>query len=209
MKLAIFGATGGTGRLLVEQALAAGHEVIAFARTPSKLTEQHERLVIIQGDLTDAAAIERALCRMEAVISALGPRGNDASRPITRGTLNILAAMKKHGVRRLVLSSTPSARDPNDVPDLRFKLAVGLVRLVLRSAYEDIVSTAQAVRASDVDWTIVRASMLSDAPRTGAVRVGYVGRAVGMRISRSDLAEFMLKQVLDTAYLRQSPAVSN
>lgn len=209
MKLAIFGATGGTGRLLVEQALAAGHEVIAFARTPSKLTAQHERLVIIQGDLTDAAAIERALCRMEAVISALGPRGNDASRPITRGTLNILAAMKKHGVRRLVLSSTPSARDPNDVPDLRFKLAVGLVRLVLRSAYEDIVSTAQAVRASDVDWTIVRASMLSDAPRTGAVRVGYVGRAVGMRISRSDLAEFMLKQVLDTAYLRQAPAVSN
>ena len=146
MKLAVFGATGGTGKQLVEQALAAGHEVVAFARDPSKLTTRHERLRIVPGDVTDQAAVECAVNGVEAVISVLGPRGNDRSKPITRGTQNILAAMKKYGVRRFVLSSTPSASDPNDLPDFRFKIVIGLVRLTLRSAYEDIVNTASRAR---------------------------------------------------------------
>ncbi len=209
MKLAIFGATGGTGKQLVEQALAAGHEVVAFVRDPSKLTTRHERLTIVPGDVTDQAAVESVVNGVEAVISVLGPRGDDRSKPITRGTQNILAAMKKYGVRRFVLSSTPSASDPNDLPNFRFKIAIGLVRLTLRSAYEDIVNTAQVVRASDCDWTIVRVSMLTDAPKTGVVKVGYVDKAMGMRLSRADMAEFMLKQVQDTKYLRQAPAISN
>jgi len=209
MKLAVFGATGGTGKQLVEQALAAGHEVVAFARSPSKLTTRYERLTIVPGDVTDQAAVECAMNRVETVISVLGPRGKDRSRPITRGTQNILAAMKKYGVRRLAVSSTPSASDPNDSPDLRFKIAIGLVRLALRSAYEDIVNTARVVRASDRDWTIVRVSMLTDAPKTGIVEVGYVDKAMGMHLSRADLADFMLKQVQDTKYLRQAPATSN
>jgi len=209
MKLAVFGATGGTGKQLVEQALAAGHEVVAFARDPSKLTTRHERLTIAPGDVTDQAAVECAVNGVEAVISVLGPRDNDRSKPITRGTQNILAAMKKYGVRRFVLSSTPSASDPNDLPDFRFKIAIGLVRLTLRSAYEDIVNTAQVVRASDCDWTIVRVSMLTDAPKTGVVKVGHVGKTMGMRLSRADLAEFMLEQVQDAKYLRQAPAISN
>jgi len=209
MKLAVFGATGGTGKQLVEQALAAGHEVVAFARDPSKLTTRHERLTIAPGDVTDQAAVECAVNGVEAVISVLGPRDNDRSKPITRGTQNILAAMKKYGVRRFVLSSTPSASDPNDLPDFRFKIAIGLVRLTLRSAYEDIVNTAQVVRASDCDWTIVRVSMLTDAPKTGVVKMGHVGKTMGMRLSRADLAEFMLEQVQDAKYLRQAPAISN
>lgn len=209
MKLAIFGATGGTGRQLVEQALAMGHEVVAFVRDPSKLTTRHERLTIVPGTVTDQAAVESAVNGVEAVISVLGPRGNDRNKPITRGTQNILTAMEEYGVRRFVLSSTPSASDPNDSPDFRFKIAIGLVRLVLRSAYEDIVNTAQVVRASDCDWTIVRVSMLTDAPKAGSVKVGYVDKKMGMRLSRADLAEFMLKQVQDTKYLRQAPAISN
>ena len=109
----------------------------------------------------------------------------------------------------MIISSTPSAGDPNDLPDLRFKIVIGLVRLVLRSAYEDIVNTAQVVRASDCDWTIVRVSMLTHAPKTGRVKVGYVDKAMGMRLSRADMAEFMLKQVQDTTYVRQAPAISN
>ncbi len=209
MRLTVFGATGGAGKQLVEQALAAGHEVVAFVRDPSKLTTRHERLTIVQGDVTDQAVVERAVNGADAVISALGPRRDTRSKLITRGTQNILAAMKKHGVRRLVLTSTPSANDPNDSLDFRFKIAVGLIRLMARSAYEDIVNTAQVVRASDCDWTIVRVSALSDAPKTGRVKVGYVGKAIGMRLSRADLAEFMLKQVQDTRYLRQAPAISN
>jgi len=126
MKLTIFGATGATGRQLVEQALAAGNQVVAYARNPSKISTSHEHLVIVQGELTDTAAIEFAVCGADAVISVLGPRpGEDSqSSPLTRGTVNILAAMQKPNMRRLIITSTPSASDPNDLPDFKFKVLV-------------------------------------------------------------------------------------
>jgi uncharacterized protein YbjT (DUF2867 family) len=210
MRLTIFGATGGAGRQLVEQALAAGHQVVAFVRNPSKLATRHERLTIVQGELADQAAIERAVSGADAVISVLGPRGGSEGKPITRGMQNILAAMKQQDVRRLIISSTPSASDPNDLPDPKFRALVALVRLTMRAAYEEIVGVAEAVRKSDRDWTIVRVSMLNDNPGSGKVRVGYLGKGeVGVRISRADMAGFMLKQVQDTGYLRQAPVISN
>jgi nucleoside-diphosphate-sugar epimerase len=204
VKLAIFGATGGTGKLLVEQALDSGYEVVVLVRDPTQLTAKHQHLTVVSGDVTDSAVVGRVVAGAEAIISVLGPRANNKGKPITLGTQNILAAMKKHGVRRIILSSTPSAFDPDDVPDLRFKLAIGMIRLVARFAYEDIVSTARAIRESDRDWTIVRVSMLSNARKTG-----IVSRDMGMHITRADLAEFLLKQVQDTKYLRQAPAISN
>jgi putative NADH-flavin reductase len=209
MKLTIFGATGGTGKQLIEQALASGHQVVAFVRDPSRLTTRHDHLTILQGELVDQAAIEHAVLGADAVISALGPRRGAKDKSITRGTENILAAMNKHGVRRIVVTSTPSARGPNDMPDFKFKLAVRMIQLMARGAYEDIVNTAQVVRTSDRDWTIVRVSILVDAPKTGVVKVGHVNKEMGMRITRADLAEFVLKQVQDTKYLRQAPAISN
>jgi len=123
---------------------------------------------------------------------------------------NILAAMEKHGVRRLIISSTPSAGDPNDLPDFRLKVLVALVRLTMRAAYEEIVGVAETVRKSDCDWTIVRVSTLNDNPGSGKVRVGYLGKGeVGVWISRADMAGFMLKQAQDTTYLRQAPVISN
>jgi putative NADH-flavin reductase len=210
MKLTIFGATGGTGKQLIEQALAAGHRVVAFVRNPSKINTRHEYLTIVQGELADQAMIERAVSGADAVISVLGPRGDSRSKPITRGTQNILAVMKKQGVRRLIISSTPSASDPNDLPDFKFKVLVTLVRLTMRAAYEEIISVAETVRMSDRDWTIVRVSLLNNNPKSGKVKVGYLGKGeVGVRISRADMAEFMLKQVQDTKYLRQTPVISN
>ena len=201
--------SGGTGKQLVVQALAAGHQVVAFVRDPSKLTTRHDHLTILQGELTNPETIEHAVLGTDAVISALGPRRGTRDKSITRGTENILSAMVKHGVRRMVITSTPSARDPNDVPDFRFKLAVRMIQLIARGAYEDIVNTAKVVRTSDRDWTIVRVSMLVDALKTGVVKVGYVNKEMGTRITRADLAEFMLKQVQDSTYLRQAPAISD
>lgn len=152
---------------------------MAFVRDPAKLTLRHEHLTIIEGELADQATLERAVLGAEAVISALGPRRGAKDKPITRGTENILAAMDEHGVRRIVITSTPSARDPNDAPDFKFKFAVRLIQLIARGAYEDIVATAQVMRASDRDWTIVRVSMLVDAPKTGVVKVGYVNEDSG------------------------------
>jgi putative NADH-flavin reductase len=212
MKLVIFGASGATGRLLVEQALAGGNKVVAFARNPLKIKASSEHLTIVQGELTEAAAIERAISGAEAVISVLGPRpGEDSqSKPLTQGMRNILAAMQNTGVHRLIISSTPSASDPNDLPDLRFKLLVGLIKTAMRPAYEEIVNVARLVRESDTEWTIVRMSMLNNNPGSGKIRAGYLGKKqVGTNISRADLAAFLLEQVQDTTYLRQAPALSN
>ena len=211
-KLTIFGATGATGKQLIEQALAAGNHVVAFARDPSKIGASREHLTIVQGELAYTEAIERAIIGSDAVISVLGPRpGEDIkSKPLTRGMQNILAAIQNTGVRRLIISSTPSASDPNDLPDLKFKVLVSLIKSAMRPAYEEIVSVARLVCESDTDWTIVRVSMLNNNPGSGVIRAGYLGKKqVGTNISRADLASFMLSQVKDRTYLRQAPALSN
>lgn len=210
MKITIFGATGETGRQLVEQALAAGHEVVAYVRNPTKLTVNHELLKVIQGELADASLIESAVSGANAVMSTLGPRGGSKNKPITQGMQNIIVAMKKQGVNRLIITSTLNAKDPNDKPDFKTKALVHLVKLTMHDAYEDIVSVVETVRNSDLDWTIVRLTMLNNDSKSGKFKVGYVGTGkVGTWISRADIADFMLKQVEQTEYLRQAPAISN
>jgi len=211
MRITIFGATGGTGKQLVEQALAEGNEVVAFARKPSKLSIMDKNLTIVQGELTDEALIENAVKGADAVISVLGPRGDSRTKPLTQGMHNIIDAMKKQGVRRLIISSTLSAMDPNDLSEFRTKALVNFVKVTMHAAYEEIVSVAELyVCASDLDWTIVRLTMLNNNPKSGKVRAGYLGRGeVGTWISRADIADFMLKQIQDTKYLRQAPAINN
>lgn len=189
MKLTIFGATGATGTQLIEQALASGNQVVAYARNPVKIGISHVRLTIVEGELSDTVAIGRAVNGADAVISVLGPRpGEDRnSRPLTQGMQAILSAMLEAGVRRLIVTSTPSANDPNDLPDLKFKVLVGLIKSVMPHACEEIVSVARLVRESDTDWTIVRVSMLNNNPGRGRIRAGYLGKKqVGTNLSRTD-----------------------
>lgn len=210
MRLTVFEATGRTGREIVQQVLALGCEVVAYARTSSKLGIAHEHLAVMQGGLFDRALIERAISGADAVISVLGPRGGSKDRPLTQGMQNITAAMDRQAVRRLIVSSTLSARDQDDLPELRARALVFLVRLTMHAAYEEIVSVAETVRASDLDWTIVRLTMLNSKPKSGKVRAGNLGRGeVGTWISRADVADFMLKQLQDARYLREAPAISN
>ena len=123
---------------------------------------------------------------------------------------NIVTAMKKQGVHRLVVSSTLSASDPHDLPELRAKILVAIVRTTTRSAYDDIIGVANLVRTSDLDWTIVCLTLLNNKPKSGKVRVGYLGKkGLGMWISRADIADFMLKQIQEMKYLHQAPAISN
>jgi putative NADH-flavin reductase len=210
MQITIFGPTGGTGKQLVEQALAAGYEVVAFARNPTKLDLNHKHLTVIEGPLSDQASIENAVKGSGAVLSTLGPRGGSKDKPLTKGIQNIIAAMKNQGVRRLIITSTLSATDPKDKPDLRTRTLVNLVKTTMHDAYEEIVTVAETVRASDLDWTIVRLAILNNKPKSSKVKVGYIGSGeVGTQISRADIAEFMLGQIGDTKYLREAPAISN
>ena len=184
--------------------------MVAYLRNPSKLNVTNKNLTVIQGELTDTASIEKAVKGADAVLSALGPRGGSKDKPLTQGMQNIIVAMKKQGVRRLIITSTLSAKDSNDKPDLRIRAMVNLVKTTMHAAYEDIVSEAEAVRVSELDWTIVRLAILNNKPKSGKVKVGYVGSGeVGTQIRRADIADFMLKQITDTKYLREAPAISN
>jgi putative NADH-flavin reductase len=209
MRIAIFGATGKTGVPLVRQALTAGHEVIALARTPSKLTIASERLTVMQGDIANPAQVAQSLQGADAVISVLGPASNAPDFQVSRGMANILAGMQAHSVRRLIVSTGAGVRDPNDTPKLFDKAIAALLQVVSKNVYADMQRVVAIVRASDRDWTIVRVPMLTDGPKKGTVRVGYVGKGVGARLTRADLADFMLEQIQNQTYLHQTPAISN
>jgi len=210
MRLVIFGVTGGTGKQLIKEAITAGYHVVAYARNPSKIDIESERLAVVKGDLADEEAIENAINGADVVISLLGPRGDSNNKPLTNGMQNIVKAMKTRGVRRLVASSTLSLKDPEDKPNFTVSLLVVIVKTTMRAAYEDIIGAAEVVRGSDLDWTIVRVATLNDKSKTSLVKVGYVGSGqVGLSISRADFADFMLKQVADRVYLKKAPAISN
>ncbi len=212
MKLAIFGATGKTGVPLVKQALEAGHEVVAFGRTPAKLKEQqgeHERLTFVAGDATDQAAVKRAVAVADAVLSVLGQGKNSPKNMQTVATKNIVAAMKEHGVRRLVSLTGAGVSDPKDEPKLADKIIRFLLKRLSGEVLKDAENHAEVLKGSGLDWVIVRGPMLTNGPYTGNYRVGYVGKGSGTRASRADVADFMVKQLKDDSYLRQAPMVSS
>ncbi|MGD0804389.1 MAG: SDR family oxidoreductase [Candidatus Bathyarchaeia archaeon] len=210
MRIVVFGATGGTGKQLVQEAIMAGNYVVIYARDPSKIDINSERLTVVKGELTDERSIEEVINGADAVFSLLGPRGSSSHRPLTTGMQNIVKVMKAKGVRRLVASSTLSVKDPEDKPNLMTSLLVGIVKTTMRAAYEDIIGIAETIRGSDLDWTIIRIALLNNNVKTGVVRVGYIGTGqVGLGVSRIDLANFMLEQVEDKKYLRKAPAISN
>lgn len=209
MKIAVFGGTGRTGAHVVQQALDAGHEVVALARTPSKVSIQHDKLTIVQGDIQDAAAVEKTVQGVDAVVSVLGPVSNTPDYIISQGTNHIINAMKKQNVKRLVISAGAGVRDPKDTPGLLDKFVALLLNLVSKHVVEDMRRVVQQVRNSDRDWTVVRVPMLTDQPPTGDLIVSYVGQGMKPRLSRADMASFMLKQLQDDTYVRQAPAISN
>lgn len=210
MRITIFGATGETGQILTQQALACGHEVVAYARNPAKLEIKGNRLKVVQGELENQTAIEEAVKGSDAVISVLGPRGASKGLPISRGIQNVLQAMKKCGVKRIIATATPSAVDPQDSFDLKFKLAILLIRWLIPSAYQEIVKTAEAIRATDLDWTIVRLPLLNSKPKQGRVIAGYLGKGkVNLPLSRADLVDFLLAQLEDDTFIKKAPAISN
>jgi len=208
MRVLVFGASGRTERLLVEQALEAGHEVTAFVRDPARLPVEHARLRVLKGDVLDMAAVERAVEGQDAVLSVIG-HAKDAPRDVqTRGIRNIVAAMKRHGVRRLVSLTGAGVRDPEDRPKLFDRAIVAVLKLVQRDVLEDGVRHAEVIKGSGLEWVIVRGPMLTDGKKTGEYRVGYVGKDSGSKISRADLVEFMLAQIDDDTHLGRMPMVS-
>lgn len=205
-KLLIFGATGTVGRELVKQALAQGYGVTAFARTPSKVELQHENLTVVQGDVLDATAVERAVRGQDVVLCALGAGAKGQVR--SEGTKQIIQAMEKTGVRRLICQSTLGVGDSRS--NLTFFWKYIMFGLLLRNAYADHVQQEAYVKASHLDWTIVRPAAFTDGERTGTYQHGFPGtdQSTTLKISRADVADFMLQQIVDDRYLCATPGLS-
>jgi putative NADH-flavin reductase len=196
VRIAVFGASGGTGRLLVERAAAAGHQVVAVVRDPAQLAAVSPEVTVVPVDVTDRAAAADTIRGCDAVVSLLGPgavRGPTTVR--SDATDTIMAAMRETGVRRLVVVTAAGHSTDGDGPATRIVLKP-LLSALLRHSFADMRRTEQIVRGSGLDWTLVRPPRLTDGPHTGTYRTS-VDRNVrgGLRLSRADLADFLLRCV--------------
>ncbi len=211
MNISVFGGTGETGLLVIKKALDKGHTVTAFARNPSKIAFRHDRLKIVKGELTDTDKIESAIKNTDAVLSVLGPTGRTTGLPVSTGIGNIIHAMHKQSVKRLVATTTPSYKDPNDKFDLGLALFILIIRLLLKDTYRDVVEIGRAVVNSHLDWTLVRIPLLLRKPAKGKLNIGYMGdgKVKLFLLTREDLADFLVRQIDDQSYIGKSPVISN
>lgn len=195
MRIVIFGATGQTGSAVAAEALERGHEVSAFVRSPGKLGRLATQIRVLEGDVVDAGAVERAVFGHDAVISTLGvsvPLKADAN--VVAGVRHILAAMAQSGVSRLIYQSFIGVRESRHAvgPVLRY-----VAPLALRHEIADHETKEALVRASGTAWTIVRPPKLTNGPKTGRYRAGediHTWVPIPM-LSRADVAEFIVRAV--------------
>jgi putative NADH-flavin reductase len=211
MRIVVFGANGPTGRLLVSQALAAGHQVIAVTRRPEEFPQQHPNLTVAGADVLDASAVDTVVSGADAVLSTLGaPYGRKRVTVYSVGAQNILAAMERHHLRRLVVVSS-SATDPKPYADAGFffnrVIQPFVVNVLGKTVYEDMRQMEELIRNSKVDWTIVRPSGLFDADFVSDYELAE-DHIPGRFTARSDLAAAMLAQVDDERYIRKILAVA-
>lgn len=203
MQIALFGTTGGTGRQVLEQALVSGHTVTALVRDPAKI-EARPGLNVVCGDVLDQEATSRCVQGADAVICVLGS-GVGAEPVEAQGTQRIIEAMQTNGVRRLVAVTSLGVGDSREQVGEEFQRAMDTV---LQSIIAAKTEQERLIRASGLDWTIVRPGGLGDGPRTGVYQSGTDPTLMAGLVSRADLAEFVLRQLSDSTYLHQCPAVT-
>lgn len=209
MKILVLGATGPTGQQILRQGLAQGHQLTAFVRNRSKLPLSDARLQVLDGALPgDAGALESALRGQDAVICCLGLRNALKSGGLMVGAMRVLVpAMERAGVRRLMLMSSNGVGDTHARSPL---LARIMYRLLLADIFADKAAGEAIVRASSLEWTIAYPTMLTDGPRTGSYRAGETLELRGMpKISRADVADFLLRELSARALVRKGVVLSN
>jgi putative NADH-flavin reductase len=205
MKVVIFGATGGVGRQLVEQALTAGHTVTALVRNPATFSLQHDRLTTIQGSVLDPTTVETAITGQDAVLSALGSHQKGKITLCTDGIEQILMAMVHQQVRRLVVVSAYGANDSHHRNFYNL-----LLWLLVKEKMLDKERMEALIARNDVDWTIVRPTFLTNGARTSKYCHGSKPQIfVISHISRANVADFMLQQIADPTSIHQTFTVTN
>lgn len=202
MKTVVFGASGRTGVELVNQSLDQGHNVVAFVRNPAKFQIRHKNLSVVEGNVLNKEQVENAVSGCEGVLYAIGVK--PWKKPVcTEGIKNVISAMHKHNVRRLVAESAYG------VKETRKGIYGRSLWVIIKDIMRDKETMEDAIAASQLDWVIVRPTILTQGTKKGRYRVGQDLR-VGIlpRISRPDVADFMLKQLQDDKFIHQAPTIS-
>jgi nucleoside-diphosphate-sugar epimerase len=249
MNVLVFGATGGTGRALVAQALEQGHTVTAFARDSAKVKTAHANLRVARGNILDFDSVEAAIKNQDAVLSALGVRPcvgvfvlvtiacqvlarilalsgplawlvglgipivtllvtMKRTTTLSEGTKNIVRAMEKVGVRRFICESSLGVGDSKGQLGPLYNYI--LIPLFLRNIFADKVAQERVIRDSKVEWVIIRPGALTNGPRTGEYHSwsGALDASIRRKISRSDVADFMLRQLRESTNLGKTVGLS-
>lgn len=206
MRLLLLGATGPTGALILDRTLVAGHQVTALVRDPARLTRSDPHLTVVAGDATSDEDTARAAAGTEAALVALGSGRSVRSEIATRAAAALIPALRAAGVRRVVVLSAFGVGETE-------RQAHGLMRLlyrtVMRQLFRDKAKADAAWRASGLDWTLVYPTMLTNGPASGSYRAAPALRAHGMpRISRADVADFMVAQLTDPAWSRRTAVLT-
>jgi putative NADH-flavin reductase len=204
MKIAVFGASGKTGILIVYQALNQGHLVTAFARQPTRVTIQHKNLRVIGGDILEVDKVKMAVEGQDAVLCAIGMDKNKPNTLLSDGTKNMLNAMESSGVKRFICMSSAGILGN----DGGFWFGKVIMPLFLAHVFADKRRQARIIQESSADWVIVRPTRLTDAPKTNTYKVN-LENPTSKSIPRADVADFMLKLVNDKRYDGKMPALSS
>ena len=209
MKTIVFGASGTIGKLAVQQMLKDGHEVTAFARNPQKLAINDPKLTYVAGDALSASSVADAVKGHNAVVITLGSGMSRKSVIRSQGTLNVIQAMQQHGVERLICQSTLGAHE--SWSNLNFFWKRIMFGALIRPVFLDHELQENFVRASGLEWTIVRPGAFSDGPATGAFKedIKPKDRALTLKISRADIAKFLSRQLSDLRYAHRAVGISN
>jgi putative NADH-flavin reductase len=209
MKVVVFGATGTIGKHVIDQSLEQGHVVTAFCRNSTKLEEfKQGNLKTAMGDVFNSADVVKAIKGQDVVIIALGSGKSRKSKVRSEGTKNIIAAMKINGVTRVICQSTLGTYESND--NLNFFWKHIMFGWYLKQIFKDHELQEKYIKESNLDWTIVRPSAFTDGEKTQNYLHGFDpnDKSLKLKISRADVADFILKQLSDLSYLHQTPGLS-
>ena len=209
MKVIVFGATGNIGQLAVEALLKAGHEVTAFARKPQKLARRDSKLTYCAGDALNQKDVLDAVKGHDAVVITLGSGMSRKSIVRSQGTLNVINAMQAHGIRRLICQSTLGAHE--SWSNLNFWWKHVMFGALLKPVFKDHELQENLVRASGLDWTIVRPGAFSKGQATGSFKENFSPseRNLSLKIPSADVAAFLSQQIRDASYIGRAVAISN
>jgi len=205
----VFGASGGTGLEVVEQALEAGHKVTAILRHPDKFPIRHEQLRIIKGDVLNSITYENTFFGMDVVISCLGTRNREATVVYSQGVTNILQAMQKVGMDRIICLSAGAVEIAPNTSFLMKFLIKNILQKLFKYSYADMLLMEGILHGSNLNWTVIRPPRLLNGDRTGKYRTSINEIIPNMSsLNRADLADYIIHHLDDEKTYKSKVEIS-